>query len=216
MVTKDNDYIVKACDCSFEKKVNLRKLFGLYIILFIGIVWFYFRNFDPQMLQYIKIMGVIGSIIVLTYEKSIVIKDRKICIKKYFLKYKIDYSDLVKVRCEEMHSSSRTTTMIYYHYYLVIDYIKNNKLKEVVIELDEKEIEEICESFITKNDLEMGFYNDYKNKYFDINRDISDEELDELVLKKYNNNIMIIVMTVLIGIAIMTIIIYNYYLSFQV
>ena len=127
-------------------------------------------------------------VIILENNWSIKIKDKVIYIKNHSGKHKIKYENLISFqRCYrgKQHHTEKV---------LIVKYLKKNKIIHVILPYADEfelQLEQICEAFITRGDIENGIY--IGSEYFDIR----DEEQNSCIEKKrsfkIDKNVLLII-----------------------
>lgn len=202
------DYIVKCKEIDIEiydtiqKRNTTKDLKKFMIFLFIVFIFFMSRIYDtnPKLLLPSCVFFAIVIIIVKLLLKKplwkLKIQNRKIYIDLNFRHHVIAYSNLVNFELTKVWKVTRYKRIMVDA--LVVTYLKNSKLKRVVLETQEnliQEIKEICKSFIKKSQLDIN-PRSYYYDYFDINREDIDTKLK--ALEKYNNKKSIMQVSILL------------------
>ena len=185
MIFEKEDYIVKARDLNVEIKQNLRDRFKNinYIGISIFIVFTIFlilillsKNRVANTIEYLGLFLICMAVFIIENKWNLKIKDRIIYINTRDGQYKIKYRDLV---C--FYAGTRKYKGRPYEKVLVINYLKKNKIKQIIVPYADEfnyEIKQICKSFVTKEEIENG--RQIGSDYFDIR----DEEQNNYIEKK--------------------------------
>lgn len=203
------DYIVKCkeidieIDDTIQKRNNTKDLKNFMIFLCIIFIFFISRIYDanPKLLLpgciFFAILIILVKLVLKKPLWKLKIQNRKIYIDLNFGHHVIDYSDLVNFELTKVWKRVARYNRIMVDA-LVVTYLKNGKLKRVVLETQEnlnQEIKEICKSFIRKSQLDIN-PSSYYYDYFDIGGEDIDTKLK--ALEKYNNKKSIILTSILL------------------
>lgn len=212
---ENSEYIVKAKDFYFYKNQKRAQLvfaaliciFDVYILIqFIANKW----N-TIGIIIFILLLGI--SLLVVKIKYSILIKNKKIYIERFFKKYEINYYDLITFK-KKIESYKDANGYYRDACYLVIQYLCDDKIKIIKDSygLKEDEIDELCENFITNIQLELinkmdendrlKKINDISKEYFDIERSISTETMENMVFDYDKTQVKLKTIVVIIGIVV--------------
>ena len=198
MLFEEDDYIVKAKDINIDIQQSIIENIKKYIyieifVFFILLIQILFsKRFAIIAVMYLSFFLIINILRVLLHNWSIRIKDRTIYIKNHSGNHKIKYKDLISIQNFTRHDN------------MEIKDLKRNKICRIVLPYEyrfESQIEQICNSFITKNDVEQGKY--FNKEFFDIREDDGNNYIEKKNKKVNTVAIMIIVLLFLIILCIM-------------
>lgn len=215
------DYIVKCKEIDVEVSDTLQKRFSaknirnLAIYLSILFIFFIIQIYDANKkillptIFFVIAVTVILKIIATEIKWKLRIKDKKIYVDYDLRHHIIEYSDLVNFELTKVYKRVTRYSSILIDA-LVITYMKNGKIKKIILETREylkSEISEICKSFIKKSQLDVN-----ANLYYDY-FDIGGEDIDTKLkaLEKYNNKKSIIMISYLL-LMIILLLLFCYYI----
>lgn len=182
MIFEKKDYIVKAKDINIEIEhsiINKYKSFKKFIYAeILGFILALIYIIISHNISVIMVLGfLVMATVIIIFEKnwSIKIKNRKIYIKNHSGNHKIKYENLICFRkCYRIIKHSREKI-------IEVKYLKGKKIVHIILPYADEfeyELEQMCNTFITKGDIENGVYID--NQYFDIR----DENQNNYIEKK--------------------------------
>ena len=196
MLLEKGDYIVKAKDIDIEIKQSLLDKYKsfiyveifAFIIAFISII--FSKDIAVNAIMFIGFFIMATVVIILENSWSIKINDRIIYIKNHSGNHKIKYKDLIYLRRTIRNRSEKV---------LYVKYLKKNKIIDITLPYAdefEEQLDQICEAFITKDDIE----NEIKigSGYFDIREDDENNNIEKKNIKVNSEAIMIFILLLLI------------------
>jgi len=202
---ENGEYIVKAREFDFykdNKNAQIITAIGVFLFDIYILIQFLSNRWYTMGIIIFSIIALI-CLMVLKVKYSILIKDKKIIVERFFRKYEINYCDLIRVR----KVAEKYYTRNYYHrvkfvYYLLIEYICDGKIKYIKDNygLGEREIDEICYNFITNYQDNGQFEN--STVYLDVERNIDINKIEDVVEKYDKNQFKWKVIVVTLGIII--------------
>ena len=204
MLFEKGDYIVKAKDIDIEIKQSLLDKYQsvkyfIYVEIFVFIVEFlpiiFSKDIARNVIMFMFLFIITTVVIILESNWSIKIKDRIIYIKNHSGNHKIKYKDLIYLRRTIRNRSEKV---------LYVKYLKKNKIIDITLPYAdefEEQLDQICEAFITKDDIEEGKY--VSKEYFDIREDDENNNIEKKNIKVNSEAIMILVLLLLIMSCIM-------------
>lgn len=204
MLFEKGDYIVKAKDIDIEIKQSLLDKYKsvkyfIYVEIFVFIVEFlpiiFSKDIARNVIMFMFLFIITTVVIILESNWSIKIKDRIIYIKNHSGNHKIKYKDLIYLRRTIRNRSEKV---------LYVKYLKKNKIIDITLPYAdefEEQLDQICEAFITKDDIEEGKY--VSKEYFDIREDDENNNIEKKNIKVNSEAIMILVLLLLIMSCIM-------------
>ena len=204
MLFEKGDYIVKAKDIDIEIKQSLLDIYKsvkyfIYVEIFVFIVEFlpiiFSKDIARNVIMFMFLFIITTVVIILESNWSIKIKDRIIYIKNHSGNHKIKYKDLIYLRRTIRNRSEKV---------LYVKYLKKNKIIDITLPYAdefEEQLDQICEAFITKDDIEEGKY--VSKEYFDIREDDENNNIEKKNIKVNSEAIMILVLLLLIMSCIM-------------
>ena len=204
MLFEKRDYIVKAKDIDIEIKQSLLDKYKsvkyfIYVEIFVVIVEFlpiiFSKDIARNVIMFMFLFIITTVVIILESNWSIKIKDRIIYIKNHSGNHKIKYKDLIYLRRTIRNRSEKV---------LYVKYLKKNKIIDITLPYAdefEEQLDQICEAFITKDDIEEGKY--VSKEYFDIREDDENNNIEKKNIKVNSEAIMILVLLLLIMSCIM-------------
>lgn len=199
MLFEKGDYIVKAKDIDIEIKQSLLDIYKsvkyfIYVEIFVFIVEFlpiiFSKDIARNVIMFMFLFIITTVVIILESNWSIKIKDRIIYIKSHSGNHKIKYKDLIYLRRTIRNRSEKV---------LYVKYLKKNKIIDITLPYAdefEEQLDQICEAFITKDDIEEGKY--VSKEYFDIREDDENNNIEKKNIKVNSEAIMIFVLLLLI------------------
>lgn len=207
MIFEKEDYIVKARDLDAEIKQSLINKYKsikyfIYVEIFVFCIVFIqiiiSKNKAINAIMFLGFFVMATVVIILENNWSIKIKDRTIYIKHHSGNHKIKYHDLLYFRkCYRVLKHHKEKV-------LAVKYLKRNKIITVIMPYAdefESQLEQMCEAFITKEDIEKGLY--IGSGYFDIRDEEEDKNIEKksgvkLNIKVYRSIVLILLIIVLI------------------
>lgn len=221
-VDKKSEYIVKAKDVYLYKDTKKAQLIiaGLICIFAIYILLQFLNNGWDTIGIIIFVLLIFISLILAKMKNSILIEDRIIYIEKFLNKYEIDYNDLIRVK-KQVETYTDSQGKFREAIYLVIEYLCDNKIKIIKdsFGLSGVEIDSLCQNFITNKQMDLlniintddnlRKIDDINKEYFNIQRDIDIDTLEDTVYdyhkKQKNLKIIIVVIGIIIFISMFVI-----------
>lgn len=172
MLINKKEYIVKAKRTSLEtygpQNEKKDKISFFIIWIFTAALCIFFIKPLINMTLILFVILILGIVVILNSKWKLKIEDEKLYIKKGFINYIIEYSDLINVKRRTNQTLDGGTAEK--GHFLEIEYMKNNHYKVLNLSYSQKNMEsiilEICSLFITNKQLEK--YSNISDDYLNI------------------------------------------------